>query len=92
MKKLKNTIKKIIYIIIFIYVAIILINQQKSLNSYAANCETLEEQISEKETYQKQLTEKKNNADSKEYIEEIARNKLDMYYSNERVYINKQTN
>ena len=92
MKKIKNIIKKIIYILIFVYVAIILINQQKSLNSYAANCENLEIQINEKEAYQKELTEKKNNADSKEYIEEIAREKLDIYYSNERVYIDKQKN
>ena len=38
--------------------------------------------------YNETLVATKSNLDSKEYIEAISREKLDMYSSNERVYIN----
>ena len=47
------------------------------------------EQINKQLAYQKTLTDKKDNINSKEYIEEVAREKLDMYLPNERVYIDK---
>ena len=40
--------------------------------------------------YQEQLKEIKENVSSKEYIEEAAREKLDMYLPNERVYVNQE--
>ena len=47
------------------------------------------EQINKQLAYQESLTAKKDNINSKEYIEEVAREKLDMYLPNERVYIDK---
>ena len=43
----------------------------------------------EKEEYQETLANKKANINSKEYIEQVAREKLDMYLPNERIYIDK---
>jgi cell division protein FtsB len=45
--------------------------------------------LSEQLAYHETLTTTKDNIDSPEYIEEIAREKLDMYFPNETVYIDK---
>ena len=84
----KNLIKKICLIGFIIYVAIIFINQQQTLNSYTAQKKYYNSKISEAEQYNKTLIATKDNLDSKEYIESISREKLDMYSKNERVYIN----
>ena len=39
--------------------------------------------------YQESLNATKDNINSEEYIEQIAREKLDMYLPNEKVYIDK---
>ena len=61
----------ILLIIIMIYFAYVLVNQQIKLNSYNKEI----------------LTSTQTNVNSPEYIEDAAREKLDMYYPNERVYI-----
>ena len=90
MKKFLNFCKKILLIGLIIYAIITFINQQKILNTYAANEEELDEQIAEATEYQEELNETKENVNSEEYIEEMAREKLDMYKSNERVYISSE--
>ena len=40
-----------------------------------------------KEHYIEELSKRKQDIDSKEFIEDMAREKLDMYYPNERVYL-----
>ena len=75
---------------LIIYAIITFINQQKILNTYATNEEELDEQIAEATEYQEELNETKENVNSEEYIEEMAREKLDMYKSNERVYISSE--
>ena len=40
--------------------------------------------------YQDKLNEEKSNVNSPEYIEAIAREKLDMYLPNERVYVDQE--
>lgn len=84
---IKKIIKLIIAVIIGIYAICIFMRQQKTLNSYKVSQEYYAMQISEQEKYKEELTELKNNINSPEYIEEIAREKLDMYLPNERVYI-----
>lgn len=79
--------KKLLILGIGIYVICIFMNQQKSLATYRNQKEYYEELISEQEQTNKELTELKENVNSKEYIEEMAREKLDMYLPNERVYI-----
>lgn len=89
MKK-KNTLKKLIFIAILLYAIITFIKQQKILNTYATQAEDLQTKIAEATEYQKQLNEEKENVNSSKYIEEIAREKLDMYLPNERVYVDNE--
>jgi len=84
-----NLIKKICFIGIAIYVMCIFINQQKTLNSYKTSQEYYQDEIKTKLAYQESLKETKSNIDSVEYIEQVAREKLDMYLPNEKVYIDK---
>ena len=90
MNKFLNFCKRVFLIGLILYAIITFINQQKILNTYAANEEELDEQIAEATEYQEELNQTKENVNSEEYIEEIAREKLDMYKSNERVYISSE--
>ncbi len=78
----------ILFLIIFVvYASSILIKQQIKLNSYAKQKEYYQNELQEKNDKNKELTAMQENVNSPEYIEEIARDKLDMYLPNERVYI-----
>ena len=88
MKK-KKLLKRLIILLIAIYVIFTLVNQQKTLNQYSQNSEELNTQIAEAEEEKEELTRQKDNVDSLEFIEKTARDMLDMYYPNERVYINQ---
>ena len=90
MKKLGNILKRLIVICIVVYAISTFIYQQKILNTYAKSTEELDKQIVEANQRQEKLNKTKDNVNSKEYIEKMAREKLDMYKSNERVYINNQ--
>lgn len=90
MKKLiksKKILKMVIVLIGIIYFICIFINQQKTLNSYKSEQQYISEQIQQQQEYKDKLANTKENIDSPEYIEEIARDKLDMYLPNERVYV-----
>ncbi len=89
MKKTGKIYIKLLILLIGIYVVITLINQQKTLNEYTRTSNNLEYQISEQEKNKKELTEKKEKVGSLEFIEDTAREKLDMYLPNERVYLDK---
>ena len=90
-KKLKtnNLYKKILIISVLLYISYIFIGQQKTLNSYKNTQKYYSEQLNKQLAYQESLYETKSNINSKEYIEAVAREKLDMYLPNERVYIDK---
>ena len=88
MKK-KKLLKRLIILLIAIYVIFTLVNQQKTLNQYSRNSEELNTQIAEAEEEKEELTKQKDNVDSLEFIEQTAREKLDMYYPNERVYVDQ---
>lgn len=79
--------KKLIFLGILLYVGYIFISQQKTLNSYKTTQKYYGEQLNKQLAYQQSLYETKDNINSKEYIQEVAREKLDMYLPNERVYI-----
>jgi len=85
--KFKRLFKLILGSIIAIYVLCIFINQQKILNSYNKEQKYIAEKIQEQTEYKQELSLLKENVDSSEYIEDIAREKLDMYLPNEKVYI-----
>ena len=88
--KNRKLLNKMIFTIILIYAIITFINQQKILNTYEKQAKNLQEQIAEANEKQEHLNKEKANVNSAEYIEAIAREKLDMYYPNERVYVDNE--
>ncbi len=89
MKKSKKIIRNIIIAIIFIYVVFIFVNQQKTLNEYTKSTEELSQQIEDEKQNKEELSKKKDDVNSNEFIEEMAREKLDMYYPTEKVYVDQ---
>jgi len=89
MKKSKKIYKKLLILIIGIYVIFTLINQQKTLNQYSQDSQQLSQQIEEEKENKEELAKKKDDVNSLEFIEQTAREKLDMYYPNERVYVDR---
>lgn len=88
----KNKLLKrilILILIIAVYAVFTLVNQQKTLNEYGKNSEELNTQIAEAKEKKEKLTEQKDNVNSLEFIEQTAREKLDMYYPNEKVYVDQ---
>ena len=82
-----NILKKILIIAFILYFVFTLIKQQQTLNSYANQKTKYNEDIEVAEDEQEELQKTKDNINSDEYIEQVAREKLGMYYPNERVYI-----
>ena len=87
--KSKKFYKNILFILIAIYIVNIFANQQKTLDSYKNNQEYYLSQIKQETEYKETLLAMKENLNSPEYIEEIAREKLDMYLPNEKIYIDQ---
>lgn len=85
--KVKKLLKKILLIGIVIYIVYTFFTQQKTLNAYQADQDRYSEQIAVEKEKQEELKTTKENINSEEYIEEVAREKLDMYLPNEKVYI-----
>ena len=84
---MKKIYKKVLILLIGIYVVFVLINQQNTLNQYSQESEELSKKIQEEQEAKEELAKKKDDVNSLEFIEQTAREKLDMYYPNERVYI-----
>ncbi len=82
----KKILKKALIIAFISYVAITIFNQQKTLNAYKSNIASVKKDIEEANEYKDSLVSIKENAHSLEYIEKIAREKLNMYMPDEKVY------
>lgn len=89
MKKNKKIYKKLLFIVAMLYVTITLVNQQKVLNNYNQSQKELSKEIKQEQEYKQELANTKDNVNSLEYIEQVAREKLGMYLPNERVYEDK---
>ena len=87
MNKSKKIYKKLLIIAIAFYVILTFVNQQNSLNQYSKDIEKITADLQEENEYKEQLAKEKEEVNSVEFIEETAREKLDMYLPNERVYI-----
>ncbi len=87
MKSKKGFLKWIFVVVVLIYAVCTFIAQQKTLNQYEKNTKELASQIEEQKEYQEVLAKRKEDVTSEEYIEDIAREKLDMYLPNEKVYM-----
>lgn len=83
----KKLFSKLMLILISIYVVVTLVNQQKKMDSYDSNISYLSTTIEEQNEYKEELISTKDNINSPEYIESVAREKLNMYMPNEKVYI-----
>ena len=83
----KKIFSKLIIILIGIYVVLTFVKQQEKLNSYNSNIDYLSSTIDENKEYKEELIATKDNINSLEYIESVAREKLNMYMPNEKVYI-----
>ena len=81
--------KKVLILLIVVLIAYVFIDQQKVLSSYQSTESYYTEQIAKQNTYNETLRSIKENISSAEYIEKFAREELDMYYPNERVYLYK---
>ncbi len=82
-----NKILNLIVVLAIIYFIFTFINQQVKLNSYNQDISYYSGQIQELEDEKEELVATQSNVNSKEYIEKVAREKLDMYLPNETVYI-----
>lgn len=85
--KRKLKINRIIILAVIIYFLYIVMSQQKTLSIYKEEANTYQNQIEEANLKSEELKEIRNNINSTEYIESVAREKLSMYLPNERVYI-----
>lgn len=82
-----SKVYKLIVVAVIVYSVCTFYNQQVKLNAYAVEKAHYEEQKEELLKEQEDLLAKKENANSPEYIEEVAREKFDMYLPNEKVFI-----
>lgn len=89
MKKIKKFNIILILIILSAYAVFTLINQQETLNQYSKNKEDLTMQIAEQNKNKEELNKQKEDVNSLDFIEQTAREKLDMYLPNEKVYVDQ---
>lgn len=83
----KSKLYKLIVVALVIYAIYILYNQQVKLDSYASEKQYYQDQINDLNEQKEELIAEKENVNSPEYIEDIAREKLDMYLPNEKVFV-----
>ncbi|MCL2382736.1 MAG: septum formation initiator family protein [Oscillospiraceae bacterium] len=86
--KSKKFLKKILLLAVIIYITYLFISQQRILDSYRLAERHYTEQAEAKSIHRDSLATTRANIDSIEYIEQMAREKLDMFLPNERVYVN----
>ncbi len=84
---MKRFLKYAFIILISIYLVHVFITQQSTLNSYDTESKQYESQIESAKENQEELNKTIQDLNSTEYVEEQAREQLDMYLPNERVYI-----
>jgi len=86
--KSKRIYKKLIILAIAVYIAYVFVSQQRVLESYRASERYYLNQIEVKSARRDSLAETRANINSEEHIERMARERLDMFLPNERVYVN----
>ena len=82
-----NKLINLILLASIIYFVFAFINQQTKLTSYNKDISYYSTQIEELENKKEELIAIQENVNSEEYIEKVAREKLDMYYPNETVFV-----
>ena len=82
-----NKIMNLILVFVIIYAIFTFINQQSKINVYNRDISYYSSQIENLKDKHEELLATQENVNSPEYIEKVAREKLDMYLPNETVYI-----
>lgn len=83
----KKLITLIIIVTSIILFLITFINQEKMSKKYDEESSQYTQQIENAQTTQNKLKSTSSSLNTLNYIEDTARNKLDMYLPNERVYV-----
>lgn len=86
MKK-RLRISRFVLVGIILYFIYVCINQQQAMDLYDKEAENYKNEIVAAQKENEKLQHIRDNVNSEEYIEEVARQKLGMYLPNERVYI-----
>ena len=86
-KFFSSKLYKVLLVIGIIYFVYAFVLQQEKLDSYGKDKQYYQSQIEDLKNQKEELLKIKENINSPEYIEEMAREKLDMYLPNERVYV-----
>ena len=84
---MKKIFKTVIFILIAAYAVHAFFSNQRMLNSYAKERDEYQEELEVARNEQNELQNTVDNMNSTEFIEKVARERLDMYFPNERVYI-----
>lgn len=84
---MKKFLTKVLFFLIVVYILYTFISQQKMINSYAAEKSEYQNEIKDAKEEQNSLTNELQSLNSTDYIEDVARNKLDMYLPNEKVFV-----
>lgn len=81
-----NKFLNLILLLAIVYACLTFFNQQVKLNSYSQDISYYTTQKQDLELKREELQKQQENVNSEEYIEEVARKKLEMYLPNETVY------
>ena len=84
---MKKIVSKLVIAIFITYAVFTIINQQKMINAYTSESNKYQKDIQTAKERNNELTDTLDNINSTNYIEEMAREKLDMYLPNERIYV-----
>lgn len=82
-----NKAMNYVVILLIIYAIFTVIKQQTKITSYEKDMSYYTSQIEALQEKKADLKATQKNVNSEEYIEKVAREKLDMYYPNETVYL-----
>ena len=90
----KNTKSLIIYLIIFAFVVAVsinaIINQESKKQEIKMQISQYEDELEKLKSEKEELIEQKEKINTDKYIENVARNKLDMFLPNEKVYVHSR--
>jgi len=90
----KNTKSLIIYLIIFAFVVAVsinaIINQESKKQEIKIQISQYEDELEKLKSEKEELIEQKEKINTDKYIENVARNKLDMFLPNEKVYVHSR--
>ena len=90
----KNTKSLIIYLIIFAFVVAVsinaIINQESKKQEIKMQISQYEDELEKLKSEKEDLIEQKEKINTDKYIENVARNKLDMFLPNEKVYVHSR--